>query len=99
MMQDVAAHAGWSAAARAGDGTVYAAGPEEDDGAVQTLRSLRAAAAAHGGFAVLVSGSTAVKRAFPVWGEQIANADLMQALKRSYDPAGILGCGRFVVGK
>jgi D-lactate dehydrogenase (cytochrome) len=99
MMQDVAAQAGWSAAARAGDGTVYAAGPEEDDGAVQTLRSLRAAAAAHGGFAVLVSGSTAVKRAFPVWGEQIANADLMQALKRSYDPAGILGCGRFVVGK
>jgi len=60
------------------------------------LSALRSRAASLGGYTVLESASVEMKRRFGVWGE-MANADLMRELKQSYDPAGILGCGRFGV--
>jgi glycolate oxidase FAD binding subunit len=82
----------WEAVARAGDGIVYALGPADHD----TLVRLRAEAERRGGHAVLESGPLELKRTFPVWGESIANVDLMRALRHSFDPAGVMGCGRFV---
>lgn len=92
LMELIAARPGWSAAARAGDGIVYAVGPPD----VDVLTAFRSAAEQSGGHAVLEAGPVEVKRAFPVWGATIANTDLMGELKRSFDPARGLSCGRFV---
>ena len=94
----VSSYQGWTGVARAGDGLVYASAPaHEGEGSVRAkLAALREKALSLGGFAVLESSPAELKRAFPVWGE-IANLDLMRELKRSYDPAGVLGCSRLPV--
>lgn len=92
MVEMVASRPDWAAAVRAGDGIIYALGPAERE----TLLTFRAAAERAGGHAVLESGPVELKRAFPVWGQTVPNADLMRALKQRFDPAGVLGCGRFV---
>jgi len=98
MVDAVSALDGWTAVARAGDGLVFASPPLEAEPAevLRHLSALRSRAASLGGHTVLESASVEMKRRFGVWGE-MANADLMRELKRSYDPAGILGCGRFGV--
>jgi glycolate oxidase FAD binding subunit len=99
MVELVSAQLGWSAVARAGDGIVHALAPAGDVGAVsEVLSRLRTAAEEMGGFAVLAAAPPDLKRSFPVWGRPSENADLMRLLKQSFDPAGILGCGRFVPG-
>ena len=91
---------GWWAVARAGEGAVYAGPPEEDDLSEieEKLVHLRQSAVESDGFVVLESGPAELKRRFPVWGAETPNADLMRGLKESLDPAGIMGCGRFVPG-
>ncbi len=98
MMEAACALEGWAAVGRAGDGSVFASPPpgQELAGALRGLTSLRTRAVALGGHAVLESGPVEVKREFPVWGD-VPDADLMRQLKQTYDPADILGCGRFVV--
>jgi glycolate oxidase FAD binding subunit len=87
----------WPAVARAGDGTVYASpSPEcELSEARGVVGALREQAERVGGHLVIESGPTALKRALPAWGA-VANADLMAALKRAYDPQQVLGCGRLL---
>lgn len=99
-LMDRAARAGWPALARVGDGVVLAAAPAGEQAAKtgQTCEALRAAAHSAGGYAVLESGPLELKRAFPVWGPEVPNLDLMQQIKRAFDPNGVLGCGRFVPG-
>jgi FAD/FMN-containing dehydrogenase len=94
----LASQDGWAAAARAGDGLVYVSPPPEaDEGKIKSrLSAYRETAERVGGLAVLESGPVEVKREFPVWGEPGENLDLMRELKRSFDPVGILGCGRFL---
>jgi len=92
LLATISAEPGWKAAAWAGDGTVYAVGPAE----VRVLMRLRGAAEKAGGYAVLEYGAPELKRSFPVWGESVANLDLMRALRRSLDPSETMGCGRLV---
>ncbi len=91
---------GWWVVARAGEGVVYAGPAEEGDSSEirERLAQLRRNAEEGGGFAILESGPVELKREFPVWGAETANVDLMRGLKESFDPAGIMGCGRFVPG-
>ncbi len=94
----VASWQGWWALAHPGLGIIHAGPPEQDDlpQTRQRLTDLRTQAENHGGFVILESGPTALKRDFPVWGARHPNLDLMAGLKRSCDAAGILGCGRFL---
>jgi FAD/FMN-containing dehydrogenase len=62
----------------------------------KTIAAVRRASEEAGGFAVLESAPVSLKREVGVWGEGMANADLMRKLKSAYDPAGVLGCGRLV---
>ncbi len=39
-----------------------------------------------------------LKRSFAVWGKEVTSLDLMSGMKEQYDPAVVLGCGRFVTG-
>ena len=96
LLQLAASWDGWWALARMGDGIIYA-GTSAVEGSAERLRELRGAAEAAGGHAVLEVGAPEVKRSFGVWGEA-ANIDLMRRLKESYDPRGILGCGRYLPG-
>jgi len=93
----IPARQGWQTTARAADGLVYASPSVWDDleDTRRALTGLRSQAESVGGYAVLESGPVALKRALPVWGD-IANADLMRALKQAYDPEGTLGCGRLL---
>ena len=99
-MRMVSSWEGWWVVARAGEGVVYAGSPEGDDLSEigEKLVQLRREAEEGGGFAILESGPVELKREFPVWGAETANVDLMRGLKESFDPAGIMGCGRFVPG-
>ena len=92
MVELIAARPGWTAAARAGDGIVYAFGPADRG----TLGTLRAEAGKVGGGAVLEAGPVELKRGFPVWSAVVPNADLMRALRQTFDPTGVVGCGRAV---
>ncbi len=84
---------------RAGEGIVYLGLSEEmtDSQAEAMLSSLRKFAEDAGGYLMLESGPSNIKRNFKIWG-RVPNADLMQRVKESFDPSGTLGCGRFVVG-
>ncbi len=91
---------GWWAVARAGSGFLHAGPVDSGDLADvnQRLLHLRQTAQELGGFAVLEAGPTELKREFPIWGENVHDLDLMQKLKETFDPTGVLGCGRFLQG-
>ncbi|MFB3883308.1 MAG: FAD-binding oxidoreductase [Armatimonadota bacterium] len=95
ILQLVARLDGWWALARMGDGTVHLGPPAQPTpDALAPLGELRRAAEAVGGYLVLESAPLELKRGFSIWGSN-RNADLMRALKDSYDPRGTLGCGRY----
>ncbi len=96
LMQAAASWDDWWTLARIGDGIMYAGTTALID-IGERLRELRARAEAVGGYAVLEAGGPEVKRSFGVWGA-VANLDLMRKVKDTYDPRGILGCGRYLAG-
>jgi len=100
VMDLISSWEGWWTLARPTQGTIYVGLSQEGDMSQtkQRLVRLRKQAEERGGFAILEFGPPELKRDFPVWGDQPANLDLMTSLKHSYDPAGILGCGRFLPG-
>jgi glycolate oxidase FAD binding subunit len=51
-----------------------------------------------GGFCVLESAPTEVKRSVGVWGDVGGSVDVMRRLKKGFDPQNILAPGRFVEG-
>ncbi len=50
-----------------------------------------------GGYLILESAPTQVKREIDVWGRVPGGSELMRALKRRFDPKGILNSNRFLV--
>lgn len=72
-----------------GAGLIRLDGPEAEQ--VALIASLRSSAAV--GNVVIVRAAPAVKSAIDVWGT-VANARLLQSVKRAVDPAGTLGAGR-----
>jgi len=87
-----------AAVVRVGDGLVYASPRKESDlaSAKNCLAGIRATAERAGGYTVLEAAPVELKRELSVWRDAAPNVDLMRRLKRSYDPEGIMGCGRFL---
>jgi len=99
LMEAIARWEGWWVLGSLEQGVVRAgAPPGESVGDVMgKLGELRRLAESRGGFLILEAASPEVKRGFAVWGDS-PNLDLMRKLKESYDPAGTLGCGRYLAG-
>jgi FAD/FMN-containing dehydrogenase len=91
---------GWHVAAHAGDGIVrlWPAGALRD-GAEATAGVLEArrALAPEGGTVAVPNGAPALDRDLEPYVVDAAALRLMRAVKREFDPAGILAPGRFVV--
>jgi glycolate oxidase FAD binding subunit len=62
------------------------------------LRELRGVVVANGGYAVVESAPPAVKTPLEVWGPTPSSFALLKALKRRFDPEGVLSPGRFTGG-
>ena len=89
-----------AAVARVGDGLIYASPEKEAEAATarNCIAGIRTTAERAGGYTVLEAAPVELKRELSVWGDTAPNVDLMRRLKRSYDPEGIMGCGRFLPG-
>jgi glycolate oxidase FAD binding subunit len=66
---------------------------------IPALQRLREQAHRWGGFCVVESAPTEVKRFVGVWGEVGGSVDIMRRLKKGFDPQNILASGRFVEGR
>ena len=62
----------------------------------QLLNEFRKGILNIGGFSVIQSCDIAIKRKFDVWERSQNNSFLMEAIKRKFDPNGILNKGRFI---
>jgi glycolate oxidase FAD binding subunit len=89
-----------SLAAHAGNGIVLARFSEFSaaDTSRVVLQRLQPAAAAAGGNAVVWSSAAGELTRQAVWGAARDDADVMRAVKRQFDPQGLLNPGRFVYG-
>jgi D-lactate dehydrogenase (cytochrome) len=80
------------------DGMVSLAGTEPDLVQAQSwLKALRGRAEPLGGHAVMVAGPRPWLSELDAWGTPPESLELMQRLKRRWDPAGILNSSEFVV--
>jgi glycolate oxidase FAD binding subunit len=77
-------------------GLVYTVCGAEDGVAVVT--SVRAAAEAAGGYAVVEAAPPELKPRLPLWGQPPGGINLMRQLREKFDPRGIMVPGRFAWG-
>lgn len=86
--------------AHAGNGIVLASFPEFSpaDTSRWLMQTLQPAAAAAGGNLVVWSCAAGELTRQAVWGASGDDAELMRAVKRQFDPRGLLNPGRFVYG-
>jgi glycolate oxidase FAD binding subunit len=69
-----------------------------DEPLLRVLRELPGLAGANGGYAVVESAPPEAKAQIEVWGPPPSSFALLKALKRKFDPEGILSSGRFIGG-
>lgn len=91
LLQALPEGANW--AASPGVGSVQWLG--EGDPAV--IRRIRGLAESEGGALVLMAAPVELKREVGVWGSEPAAAALMGAVRRTFDPSGLMSPGRYVV--
>lgn len=72
--------------------------PFDAGGAEPAISKVRQHCVERGGSLVIERGPVALKVAAGVWGTGVAAEDIMRALKRQFDPYGVLNPGRFVGG-
>lgn len=91
---------GWSADAGAGCAWLRVVGGDADD--VERfgtgLRALQEMLARRWRNAIVLGCAPALKQRLALWGADPQNIELMRAIKRHFDPAGILNSGRFAAG-
>ena len=69
------------------------------DGALlRALRDLAGLVVGHGGVAVVETAPPEVKAQLEVWGPPPSSFPLLEGLKRTFDPEGVLSPGRFIGG-
>lgn len=81
--------------AHAGSGTIWVSLPATPL-AGAWFSKLAALALEHRGHAVLTGAPPGLKEGIDVWGPAPASLSIMRALKREFDPQGILNPGRFI---
>jgi glycolate oxidase subunit GlcD len=80
-------------------GTLYALKETTDPNEASTwLSSLRRPALTIEGYAIVVEAPTSLQSKLDIWGYQPQGLDIMKALKRRWDPEGVLNPGMFVGG-
>lgn len=72
--------------------------PFDAEGAEPAISKVRQHCVERGGSLVIERGPVALKVAAGVWGAGRAGEEIMRALKRQFDPHGVLNPGRFVGG-
>ena len=70
----------------------------DDESAIETIKQLRADAAAMGGTLFVERAPAIVKQQVDAWGEVGATTSLMRSIKAKFDPQSLLNPGRFVAG-
>ena len=89
---------GLQAMAHVSSGAVMLYGVADGVGTFEAIQARFAAARAAGGSAVLESGPVALRRQLDVWGPPRPEWKFTRALKKTFDPAGVLNRGRYVGG-
>jgi glycolate oxidase FAD binding subunit len=74
------------------------AGGAIDAPLLDALRDLAGLVVRHGGYALVENAPLAAKTQLEVWGPPPSYFPLLKALKRTFDPEGILSPGRFIGG-
>jgi glycolate oxidase FAD binding subunit len=69
-----------------------------DELLLRALRELPGLVVANGGYVVVESAPPEAKTQLEVWGPPPSSFALLKALKRKFDPEGILSAGRFISG-
>jgi glycolate oxidase FAD binding subunit len=92
------AHPDCVATADIGTGIIRMAFDANEESAVDSIKRLRASAAAANGSLVIEKASPEARRAADVWGEIGSTAELMRSIKARFDPQSLLSPGRFVLG-
>jgi len=93
--------AAWAASPPLGTLWVLLGGPLGDrrvEELATKVAQVRAACVADGGSLVVARAPLALKRQLDVWGPAGTSERLMRAMKRVFDPDGLLNPGRFVAG-
>jgi glycolate oxidase FAD binding subunit len=80
-----------------GYGLAYARWPAGPQDAAQALAALRADLGRLGGYAVVEDAPPALRSGLDLWGPPPETLALMRALKRQWDPRGVLNPGRYLV--
>jgi glycolate oxidase FAD binding subunit len=81
-----------------GVGIIRMAFDGNEESAIETIKRLRADAAALGGTLFIERASAVVRQRADAWGEVGATAGLMKSIKAKFDPLSLLNPGRFVAG-
>jgi glycolate oxidase FAD binding subunit len=84
--------------AHAGSGIGHAALSGDTAGQAAAVEAIRAAAEARGGSAMLLHGSSELRRAVDAFGSLGDAGPLTLRVKQQFDPAGVLNAGRFAGG-
>jgi glycolate oxidase FAD binding subunit len=83
--------------AHAGEGIVRLLIQREDAGLAERIEDARRELEKEGGSVIIAQGTPALMQRVDPWGEVGAQQRLMEELKQTFDPAGVLAPGRFVV--
>ena len=94
----VLTHSDCVAAVDIGAGILRIAFDADEESVVDSIRRLRASAAAVNGSLVIEKAPAEARVAADAWGEVGSTAELMRALKARFDPQSLLNPGRFVLG-
>ncbi len=88
----------WSLLAHSGSGVahLHALGEWTLDAMAPALHAIREVAARHGGHAVLSRCPTEWKSRLKVWGPRRGDWAIMERIKATFDPSGVMNPGRFV---
>ncbi len=102
LLEQIACRRGWAPRQLgiAGGGSIYSrwhVAGAEPAAVAAALAEVRAGLVTHGGYAVVEEAPAALVTHLDLWGPPPEGVALMRALRASWDPAGVLNPGRYVI--